>query len=110
MWTASGWERESIATGGRCCSAPSPPVFAELIQNLQFTKEDPVRKCFFSVTHDEQNHEIMCGWPSPSCWATRTHDLSAEDRTRQAPAETPSGCISTAAATGTGYKQAVPKL
>jgi hypothetical protein len=38
-----------------------PPVFAEaLIKTYEVHEEDPVRKCF-SVTRDEQNHEIMCG-------------------------------------------------
>jgi hypothetical protein len=37
-------------------------VFAEaLIKTYEVHEEDPVRKCFFSVTRDEQNHEIMCG-------------------------------------------------
>ena len=42
--------------------ASAPPVFAEaLIKTYEVHEEDPVRKCFFSVTRDEQNHEIMCG-------------------------------------------------
>ena len=32
-----------------------------LIKTYEVHEEDPVRKCFFSVTRDEQNHEIMCG-------------------------------------------------
>ncbi|WP_296403145.1 hypothetical protein [Zoogloea sp.] len=85
-------ERESIAYWWSLLSvfdASAPPVFAEaLIKTYEVHEEDPVRKCFFSVTRDEQNHEIMCGLaitrmlghPDPL-----TYD--AEDRARQAPAE-----------------------
>ncbi|HUN90512.1 MAG TPA: hypothetical protein VMU33_00535 [Burkholderiaceae bacterium] len=58
-------ERESIAYWWTLLSvfdASAPPVFAEaLIKTYEVHEEDPVRKCFFSVTRDEQNHEIMCG-------------------------------------------------
>ena len=58
-------ERESIAYWWSLLSvfdASAPPVFAEaLIKTYEVHEEDPVRKCFFSVTRDEQNHEIMCG-------------------------------------------------
>lgn len=60
------WEqREAIAYWWTLLSvfdASAPPVFAEaLIKTYEVHEEDPVRRCFFSVTRDEQNHEIMCG-------------------------------------------------
>jgi len=58
-------EREAIAYWWTLLSvfdASAPPVFAEaLIKTYEVHEEDPARKCFFSVTRDEQNHEIMCG-------------------------------------------------
>lgn len=42
--------------------ASAPPVFAAaLIKTYEVHEEDVVRRCFFSVTRDEQNHEQMCG-------------------------------------------------
>lgn len=60
------WEqREAIAYWWTLLSvfdASAPPVFAEaLIKTYQDHDEDPVRRCFFSVVRDEQNHEQMCG-------------------------------------------------
>jgi hypothetical protein len=60
------WEqRESIAYWWTLLSvfdASAPPVFAEaLIKTYEVHEEDPVRRCFFSVTRDEQMHEQMCG-------------------------------------------------
>ncbi|MCF8480431.1 MAG: hypothetical protein K9H25_08375 [Rhodospirillum sp.] len=58
-------ERESIAYWWTLLSvfdASAPPVFAEaLIKTYEVHEEDAVRRCFFSVTRDEQNHEQMCG-------------------------------------------------
>lgn len=58
-------ERESIAYWWTILSvfdASAPPVFAEaLIKTYEVHEEDPVRRCFFSVLRDEQNHEIVCG-------------------------------------------------
>ena len=58
-------ERECIAYWWTLLSvfdASAPPVFAEaLIKTYEVHEEDPVRRCFFSVTRDEQNHEQMCG-------------------------------------------------
>ncbi|MBB4303904.1 rubrerythrin [Rhodobium orientis] len=58
-------EREAIAYWWTILSvfdASAPPVFAEaLIKCYEEHEEDPVRRCFFSVTRDEQNHEQMCG-------------------------------------------------
>ncbi len=60
------WEqREAIAYWWTLLSvfdASAPPVFAEaLIKTYEDHEEDAVRRCFFSVTRDEQNHEQMCG-------------------------------------------------
>jgi hypothetical protein len=42
--------------------ASGPPVFAKAtIQAFELHEEDPVRKCFFSITRDEMNHEEVCG-------------------------------------------------
>lgn len=58
-------EREAIAYWWTLLSvfdASAPPVFAEaFIKTYEVHEEDPVRRCFFSVTRDEQNHEQMCG-------------------------------------------------
>lgn len=58
-------ERESIAYWWTLLSvfdASAPPVFAAaMIKTYEDHEEDPVRRCFFSVTRDEQNHEIVCG-------------------------------------------------
>lgn len=60
------WEaREAIAYWWTILSvfdASAPPVFAAaLIKTYEAHEEDPVRRCFFSVTRDEQNHEQICG-------------------------------------------------
>ena len=58
-------ERESIAYWWTLLSvfdASAPPVFsAALIKCYEDHEEDPVRRCFFSVLRDEQNHEQFCG-------------------------------------------------
>ncbi len=58
-------ERESIAYWWTILSvfdASAPPVFAAaMIKTYEDHEEDPVRRCFFSVTRDEQNHEQLCG-------------------------------------------------
>lgn len=58
-------ERESIAYWWTILSvfdASAPPVFAAaMIKTYESHEEDPVRRCFFSVTRDEQNHEQLCG-------------------------------------------------
>lgn len=58
-------EREAIAYWWTILSvfdASAPPVFAAaMIKTYEAHEEDPVRRCFFSVTRDEQNHEQMCG-------------------------------------------------
>lgn len=58
-------ERECIAYWWTLLSvfdASAPPVFAAaMIKTYEAHEEDAVRRCFFSVTQDEQNHEQMCG-------------------------------------------------
>ncbi len=56
--------------------ASGPAVFARAtIRAFEQHEEDPVRKCFFSITRDEMNHEeccqraIACLWPGgPLNW------------------------------------------
>src|SRR5579884_3192692 len=53
-----------------------PPVFAKaMIHSYEQHEPDPVRKCFFSITRDEVNHEEVCQrtvtklWsPTPTEW------------------------------------------
>lgn len=63
--TYSWEEREAIAywwTLLSCFDASAPPVFASaFIKTYEAHEEDAVRRCFFSVTRDEQNHEQLCG-------------------------------------------------
>ena len=79
------WEtRESIAYWWTLLSvfdASAPPVFsAALIKCYEDHEEDPVRRCFFSVLRDEQNHEQFCGLaitkllehPSPLTYSPKT--------------------------------------
>jgi rubrerythrin len=41
--------------------ASGPPVFAHAtVQSFEQHQEDPLRKCFFSITRDEVNHEEVC--------------------------------------------------
>jgi len=41
--------------------ASGPPVFARaLVHAFESHEQDPVRKCFFSITRDEVNHEEVC--------------------------------------------------
>ncbi|MBV8424552.1 MAG: hypothetical protein JO349_05140 [Candidatus Eremiobacteraeota bacterium] len=38
-----------------------PPVFAQAtVHSFEQHAEDPIRKCFFSITRDEMNHEEVC--------------------------------------------------
>lgn len=63
--TYSWEEREAIAYWWTILSvfdASAPPVFAlAMVKTYELHEEDPVRKCFFSITRDEQNHENTCG-------------------------------------------------
>lgn len=58
-------EREAMAYWWTLLSvfdASAPPVFAAaMIKTYEEHEEDLVRRCFFSVTRDEQMHEITCG-------------------------------------------------
>lgn len=58
-------EREAMAYWWTLLSvfdASAPPVFAAaFIKTYEDHEEDAIRRCFFSVTRDEQNHEQMCG-------------------------------------------------
>ena len=58
-------EREAIAYWWTILSvfdASAPPVFASaFVKTYEAHEEDAVRRCFFSVTRDEQNHEQICG-------------------------------------------------
>ncbi len=58
-------EREAMAYWWTLLSvfdASAPPVFAAaMIKTYELHEEDPVRRCFFSVVRDEQNHEQVCG-------------------------------------------------
>lgn len=77
-------EREAMAYWWTLLSvfdASAPPVFAgALIKTYEDHEEDAVRRCFFSVTRDEQNHEQMCGlaitklldWPDPVTYEPKT--------------------------------------
>ena len=77
-------EREAIAYWWTLLSvfdASAPPVFAAaLIKAYEAHEEDPVRRCFFSITRDEQNHEQTCGLaitkllehPDPLTYTPRT--------------------------------------
>ena len=77
-------ERESIAYWWTLLSvfdASAPPVFASaFIKTYEDHEEDAVRRCFFSVTQDEQNHEQMCGlaitkmlgYPDPLTYEPKT--------------------------------------
>src|SRR5713226_4167663 len=41
--------------------ASGPAVFARaMIHAFETHEEDPVRKCFFTITRDETNHEEVC--------------------------------------------------
>lgn len=107
-------ERESIAYWWSLLSvfdASAPPVFAEaLIKTYEVHEEDPVRKCFFSVTRDEQNHEIMCGLaitkllnhPDPITYQPKTELGKRLQKNVQ-------WLYFNGARYWTGYKQAVPK-
>ena len=114
MWTATaGKSLNPSPTGGRCCRCSTPRrrrcLPEALIKTYEVHEEDPVRKCFFSVTRDEQNHEIMCGLAITKLLGhPGSADLPAQDRAGQASAKTPNGCISTAAATGMAINKPCP--
>ena len=107
-------EREAIAYWWTILSvfdASAPPVFAEaLIKTYEVHEEDPVRRCFFSVTRDEQNHEQLCGLaitkllahPDPLTYQPKTElGAKAQRNTRW--------LYFNGARYWNGYKKAVPK-
>ena len=60
--------------------ASGPAVFARAtIHAFEMHEEDPVRKCFFSITRDEMNHEEGCQRAIQRC-AGRAARLGADDR------------------------------
>jgi hypothetical protein len=107
-------EREAIAYWWTLLSvfdASAPPVFAEaLIKTYEVHEEDPVRRCFFSVTRDEQNHEQLCGLAITKLLA-HPDPISYEPKTelgRRAQRNT-KWLYYNGARYWTGYKKAVPK-
>ena len=80
-------EREAIAYWWTLLSvfdASAPPVFASaFIKTYELHEEDAVRRCFFSVTQDEQNHEQMCGTGDhQAARLPRPAHVRAQDRAR----------------------------
>ena len=109
------WEqREAIAYWWTLLSvfdASAPPVFAAaLIKTYEAHEEDPVRRCFFSVVRDEQNHEQLCGMaitkllehPDPLTYVPKTEMGRKAQRNTQ-------WLYHNGARYWTGYKTAVPK-
>ncbi len=107
-------ERESIAYWWTLLSvfdASAPPVFAAaLIKTYEVHEEDPVRKCFFSVQRDEQNHEIMCGMAITKLLA-HPDPLTYEPKTElgRKLQKNAKWLYYNGGRYWTGYKQAVPK-
>lgn len=107
-------ERECIAYWWTLLSvfdASAPPVFAAaMIKTYEAHEEDAVRRCFFSVTRDEQNHEQMCGMvitrllehPDPLTYVPKTEMGRKAQRNTQ-------WLYFNGARYWTGYKSAVPK-
>lgn len=107
-------EREAIAYWWTLLSvfdASAPPVFAEaFIKTYEVHEEDPVRRCFFSVTRDEQNHEQLCGMsitrlldhPDPITYAPKTELGKRLQKNAK-------WLYYNGGRYWTGYKQAVPK-
>jgi len=84
---AAETSRPSSGSGSYCLvsvlanfDASGPAVFARAtIEAFEKHEEDPVRKCFFSITRDEMNHEECCQrsiaalWPGgPLSWSPST--------------------------------------
>ena len=109
------WEqREAIAYWWTLLSvfdASAPPVFATaMIKTYEAHEEDAVRRCFFSVTQDEQMLEQMCGTaitrflehPDPLTYTPKTElGRRLQKNTRW--------LYHNGARYWTGYKAAVPK-
>ncbi|MEE9415151.1 MAG: hypothetical protein V3V01_07695 [Acidimicrobiales bacterium] len=91
--------------------ASAPPVFASaFIKTYEDHEEDAVRRCFFSVTRDEQMHEQMCGlaitklldWPDPITYEPKTELGEALQRNAK-------WLYFNGGRYWEGYKRAVPK-
>jgi hypothetical protein len=107
-------EREAIAYWWTILSvfdASAPPVFASaLVKTYEAHEEDPVRRCFFSVTRDEQNHEQVCGLaitkllehPDPLTYVPKTEIGRKAQRNAQ-------WLYYNGGRYWSGYKNAVPK-
>jgi len=107
-------EREAIAYWWTILSvfdASAPPVFAAaFVKTYEAHEEDPVRRCFFSVTRDEQNHEQVCGLaitkllehPDPLTYVPKTEIGRKAQRNAQ-------WLYYNGGRYWTGYKTAVPK-
>lgn len=107
-------EREAITYWWTLLSvfdASAPPVFASaFIKTYELHEEDAVRRCFFSVTQDEQNHEQMCGlairkllaWDDPMTYEPKTELGMKAQRNAQ-------WLYFNGGRYWEGYKQAVPK-
>ncbi|MEL6890253.1 MAG: hypothetical protein AAFP84_01550, partial [Actinomycetota bacterium] len=80
------------------------------IKTYELHEEDAVRRCFFSVTRDEQNHEQMCGmaitrllgWPDPLTYEPKTEIGERAQRNVK-------WLYFNGGRYWEGYKQAVPK-
>jgi len=107
-------EREAIAYWWTLLSvfdASAPAVFASaFIKTYEAHEEDAVRRCFFSVTRDEQNHEQMCGLaitkllehPDPLTYTPKTEIGRKAQKNAK-------WLYFNGGRYWTGYKQAVPK-
>jgi rubrerythrin len=109
------WEqREAIAYWWSLLSvfdASAPPVFAEaFIKTYEMHEEDAIRRCFFSVTQDEQNHEQMCGLAITKLLGASSY-LNYEPKTElgQCLKKNVAWLYHNGGRYWTGYKQAVPK-
>ena len=78
---SSGW---ASCTGSPCwptSTPPGPAVFARAtIHAFEQHEEDPVRKCFFSITRDEMNHEECCQRTIAALWPGGPLDWAAAHR------------------------------
>lgn len=60
--------------------ASGPAVFARAtIHAFEMHQEDPVRKCFFSITRDEMNHEECCQRAIQKLWPGGPLDWEPQD-------------------------------
>ena len=79
-----------------------PAVFAKAtIHAFETHQEDPIRKCFFSITHDEMNHEEVCQRAIQALVPGGPMDFEPRRAISRRPRRTTSaGCTTTAAGTG----------